>query len=152
MIPTLIEGSIAIDDRGSVSFVNGFDFAGAPMMPPVRRFYLTRNHRLNFVRAWHGHKKEWKYVLAVSGSALVCTVQIDNWGAFANCSAPVNRYILSAALPRVLAIPPGYANGWKSLTADCQLLWFSTATVEESAADDYRWDARHWNPWKVEER
>ena len=33
MTPTLIEGSIAIDDRGSVSFVNGFDFAGAPMMP-----------------------------------------------------------------------------------------------------------------------
>lgn len=149
MIPTLIEGSIAIDDRGSVSFVNGFDFAGAPMMPPVRRFYLTRNHRLNFVRAWHGHKKESKYVIAVSGAALVCTVGIS--GEYPALADP-DRFVLSASRPAVLFIPPGYANGWMSLTEDAQLLWFSTATLDESSKDDCGFPARYWNPWEVKER
>jgi dTDP-4-dehydrorhamnose 3,5-epimerase-like enzyme len=147
--PTLLQADLAVDDRGQLTFCNDLDFASLS----IRRLYLTRNHRPNLVRAWHGHKKESKYVLAVSGAALVCTVPIDNW---ANPFVPFKfsgeRFVLSAALPRVLAIPPGYANGWKSLTPDCQLLWFSTATVEESAADDYRWDARYWNPWEVKER
>jgi dTDP-4-dehydrorhamnose 3,5-epimerase len=39
-----------------------------------------------------------------------------------------------------------------SLTADAKLMFFSTSTVEESRGDDYRYDARHWDPWQVEER
>jgi dTDP-4-dehydrorhamnose 3,5-epimerase-like enzyme len=42
-------------------------------------FTWSRNHAAGFIRAWHGHKKEAKYVLVVKGSALVCAVGIDNW-------------------------------------------------------------------------
>lgn len=167
MKPVLIEGGFAIDDRGVVSFVNGFEFAGGgfdffgePMMPPVCRFYIVANHHLGFVRAWHGHKKEAKYVTAVSGTALVCAVRVEeqDWNRIDDSQDPklrVNqpqRFILSASKPAVLFIPPGYANGWMSLTPDARLMFFSTLTLEESKTDDYRFPARYWNPWKVEER
>ena len=63
--PRLISGNIGIDDRGEVGFVNDFDFA------EVKRFYTVANHRQGFIRAWHGHKKEAKYVTVVQGAALI---------------------------------------------------------------------------------
>lgn len=143
--PVLIEGGISVDDRGSLTFCNGFDFSG------VKRFYLIGNHQANSVRAWHGHKYETKYVMAVAGSAVVAAVKVDDWTT-PDTSVPVSRFVLSAVKPSVLYIPPGYANGWMSLTDDCRLLFFSTATLAESAADDYRFPARYWDCWKVEER
>ncbi len=37
--PVVINGKIAVDDRGSLSFVNDFTF------DRVKRFYLVNNHR-----------------------------------------------------------------------------------------------------------
>ena len=143
--PTLINGDLAVDDRGQVTFVNDFDFAG------VKRFYSVRNHRQGFVRAWHGHRKEAKYVTVVAGAALVGAVAIDNWDKPSR-DLKVDRYVLSAQKPRVLFIPAGYANGFMSLTEDAHLMFFSTSTVEESRNDDVRVDARYWDIWTVEER
>jgi dTDP-4-dehydrorhamnose 3,5-epimerase-like enzyme len=145
--PVLIEGDLSIDNRGEVRFVNQFD----PTEAGVKRVYLTSNHWTGAVRAWHGHRREAKYVMAVGGVALVCAVEVDDWVS-PNSSAEVSRFVLSTSKPAVLFIPPGYANGWMSLTADCRLLWFSTATVEESREDDYRFSARYWNSWEVKER
>ncbi len=60
--------------------------------------------------------------------------------------------MLSAGTPAVLYIPPGYANGFMSLTADARLAFFSTRTLAESQGDDVRFDARHWDIWDVVER
>jgi dTDP-4-dehydrorhamnose 3,5-epimerase len=60
--------------------------------------------------------------------------------------------VLSAKKPSVLFIPPGYANGFMSLTAQLKLMFFSTSTLEESAGDDIRFDSRLWDPWHVAER
>ena len=49
--PLLIEGGLAVDDRGEVRFVNGFGFEG------VKRFYAVSNHQPGFVRAWHAHRR-----------------------------------------------------------------------------------------------
>jgi len=144
-VPTLVEGQIRLDDRGSVSFVNDFDFHG------VKRSYLVSNHRAGFVRAWHAHRKEAKYVTVVQGAAVVAAVKIDNWEA-PSATAKVHRYVLSAANPGVLFIPAGYANGFMSLTEDAKLMFFSTSTLDESRGDDIRYDARYWNPWDVVER
>jgi dTDP-4-dehydrorhamnose 3,5-epimerase len=146
-IPHLIPGALYVDDRGSLACVNDFAFVG------VRRAYLTQNHRPGFIRAWHGHRKERKWVIAVGGAALVCAVKVDDWdkpGTTADCWP--TRFVLSASQPAILAIPSGYANGWKSLTPDCRLMWFSSATVEESRGDDQRFPARLWDCWGVEER
>lgn len=143
--PRLIKGGLAVDDRGQVSFVNDFDFDG------VQRFYAVENHARGFIRAWHAHKKEAKYVMVVRGAALVGAVQIDDWDNPSR-DAQVHRHVLSAGAPSVLFIPAGYANGFMSLAEDTKILFFSTRTLEESLGDDIRYDARYWNPWTVEER
>jgi dTDP-4-dehydrorhamnose 3,5-epimerase len=143
--PVIMSGGLAVDDRGEVSFVNDFGFQG------VRRFYLVSNHRAGFIRAWHGHRKEGKYVTAVAGSAVVGAVKIDDWENPSR-ELPVDRFVLSAKRPSVLFIPPGYANGFMSLTNDLKLMFFSTSTLEESAGDDFRFGSRLWDPWQVAER
>ncbi len=143
--PQLLVGDIAVDDRGEVGFVNDFDFSR------VRRFYTVRNHQPGFVRAWHGHRHEGKYVMVVSGAALIGAVAIDDWENPSK-TAHVWRYTLSAHRPAVLYIPPGFANGFMSLTHDAKLLFFSTAALEESKDDDVRFPARYWDIWTVEER
>ncbi len=143
--PTLLQGALAVDDRGEVGFVNDFAFAG------VKRFYMVANHRQGFVRAWHAHKHESKYVLLAAGSALVGAVKVDDW-AKPSRDAEVHRFVLSARKPAVLFIPAGYANGFMSLTDDARLVFFSTSTLEESQGDDFRYDARHWDIWQVVER
>ncbi|MGA3090324.1 MAG: dTDP-4-dehydrorhamnose 3,5-epimerase family protein [Terriglobales bacterium] len=143
--PVLLSGGLAVDDRGEVGFVNDFGFQG------VKRFYTVSNHRAGFVRAWHGHREEGKYVTAVIGSAVVGAVRIDDWER-PSLELAVDRFVLSSRKPSVLYIPPGYANGFMSLTDDLKLMFFSTATLEESARDDVRFDSRLWDIWEVVER
>lgn len=133
----IIDGGLAVDDRGTVTFVNDFDFKG------VKRFYMVENHKRGFVRAWHGHHKEAKYVLVTKGTALICTVGMDD------LEEEIHHYILSAQKPQILFIPKGYYNGFKTLTDDTQLMFFSTSTLEESKGDDIRLDANNWKDvWK----
>jgi dTDP-4-dehydrorhamnose 3,5-epimerase len=143
--PALLAGGLAIDDRGEVGFVNDFDFAG------VKRFYTVSNHTQGFVRAWHAHRRETKYVTVVSGAALVGAVPVDDW-ASPSRDLRVDRFVLSSRKPSVLYIPAGYANGFMSLTADAKLMFFSTSSIEESKDDDIRFDALHWDIWTVERR
>jgi dTDP-4-dehydrorhamnose 3,5-epimerase len=49
-------------------------------------------------------------------------------------------------------IPPGYANGAMTLTEDTRIMYFSTATLEESKTDDYRFSYDYWSIWGVERR
>jgi dTDP-4-dehydrorhamnose 3,5-epimerase-like enzyme len=144
-LPWLIQGGLAVDDRGSVSFVNDFGFGD------VRRFYVITNHQAGFVRAWHGHRREGKYITVVSGSAVVAAVKVDDWDT-PSVDSHVHRHVLSAERPAVLAIPPGYANGSMSLTADTRILVFSTSSLDEGRDDDVRFPARLWDVWTVEER
>ena len=143
--PHLFEGGLAVDDRGEVGFVNDFNFAD------VKRFYSVANHRSGFIRAWHAHRREAKYVTVVEGSALIGAVKIDDWENPSKDSK-VWRYVLSERKPSVLYIPAGYANGFMSLTAKTKLIFFSTSSIEETHGDDIRYDAYYWNPWEIEER
>ncbi len=143
--PILYTGDLAVDDRGEVGFVNEFDFTG------VKRFYTVKNHAAFFVRAWHAHRREAKYVTAVEGAAIIGAVRIDNWESPSR-DLPARRFALSAPKPAILYIPPGYANGFMSLTQDLKLIFFSTATLEESKGDDFRYDSRYWDIWQVTER
>ena len=70
-VTKLMLGGIAVDDRGSVRFVNDFNFEN------VKRFYQVENHRQGFIRAWHGHKKEGKYVYVATGTALIGVVNME---------------------------------------------------------------------------
>lgn len=140
-----VAGGLAVDDRGSLKFINDFALAG------YKRFYIVENHRQGFIRAWHGHKHEAKAVVCLQGSALVAGVKIDNWESPSK-DLPVERFVLSGSKPGALLIPAGYANGFMSLSSDTILMFFSSSTLAESAADDIRFESRMWNPWNIEER
>jgi len=139
------EGLRSWDDRGSVSFNNDFHFDS------VKRYYVLTNHRRGFVRAWHGHKEESKWVTVLRGAALIGLVNIDDWTQPSKDLIPF-KFVLTEHTPQILHIPGGYANGFKTLTEDAILLFFSSATVEESRRDDYRYFARYWDIWEENER
>jgi dTDP-4-dehydrorhamnose 3,5-epimerase len=145
--PKLIEGGVAVDDRGRVSFANDFGFDG------IKRFYMIENFSTGTIRAWHGHRREAKYVLVVSGAALVAAVVLDNLKK-PNKKNFVSRFVLSEFKPSLIYIPPGYANGFKALAANTKIIFFSTATVEGSKDDDYRFPYDYWGKrvWEVENR
>lgn len=130
MKPKLIEGNAVTDDRGVVRFVNDFSFAD------VKRFYQVSNHEVGFIRAWHGHQKEAKYVYVASGAALIALVNM-------NKTEEKYRFVLSVDKPSMLYIPPGFYNGSKTLKADTNIMYYATATLEESKDDDFRED------WKL---
>ena len=134
----LIDGGLAIDDRGTVRFVNDFNFHG------VKRFYQVENHRKGFIRAWHGHKKEGKYVYVSSGTALVGVVDLK--------TQKVKKFILSDKKPQVLWIPANHANGFMNLEDSTDILFFSTSTLKESSGDDIRFPYDQWNIWDIEYR
>ena len=134
----IINGGIAVDDRGDVRFVNDFDFKN------VKRFYHVSNHRQGFIRAWHGHKKEGKYVYVSSGSALIGVVNME--------SNEILKFVLSSKSPKILWIPPGNYNGFKSLEENTSILFFSTTTLDESLGDDIRKDFDEWNIWDEDYR
>jgi dTDP-4-dehydrorhamnose 3,5-epimerase-like enzyme len=143
----VIDGGLAVDDRGSLSFVNAFDF------DKVKRFYKVENFSTSVIRAWHGHMKEGKYVYCVKGSAILGAVAMDSTTAPSK-SAKVQRFVLSDRKPSIVFIPPGHANGFRCLEDGTQIIFFSTATLEETKGDDYRFPADYWGAevWQVENR
>lgn len=147
MDPRWIEGQCAVDDRGQLTFCNAFDFEG------VKRCYMVENFSTDVVRAWHGHKKESKNLLVVSGAALLAVVALDKEGKPGK-EHPVHRFVLSASKPGVLHIPAGYAHGIRFLEPGTKLMVFSSASLEESKTDDYRapHDYLGEDIWRVKHR
>jgi dTDP-4-dehydrorhamnose 3,5-epimerase-like enzyme len=145
--PHLYQGGVGVDDRGSVSFVNDFNFVG------VKRFYQVANHQTGFIRAFHGHQHEAKYVYVSAGSALVYAVKLTSLKRPSNRQKPV-KFTMSSQSPAVLFIPAGYANGFKSLTSDTTMQFFSTASLAASLDDDYRYPYDYWGEeiWQVDPR
>jgi dTDP-4-dehydrorhamnose 3,5-epimerase-like enzyme len=134
----LLNGDLETDDRGTIRFVNDFDFKN------VKRFYQINNHNKGFIRAWHGHKKEDKYIYVASGSALVGVVNLK--------TEEMEKYVLTAKKPRVLWVPAGNANGIMNLEDDTTVIVFSSKTLEESKDDDLRFPYDKWNIWDIEYR
>lgn len=138
MKPSKLVGGISADDRGYVRFVNDFDFKD------VKRFYHVTNHDKGFIRAWHGHIKEEKYVYVSSGAALVGLVDLS--------SEEIYKFVLTDKSPSVLHVPANFANGFKTLEDNTNLLFFSKSTLQESLNDDIRYPYDKWNIWEKDYR
>jgi dTDP-4-dehydrorhamnose 3,5-epimerase-like enzyme len=139
--PYMIEGGLAVDDRGTVTFARDFSLAG------VKRFFLVSNHRAGFIRAWHAHKTEALFVMTVQGTSVIGAVKIDDWENPSK-DLPVSKFVLSEYKPAMVYIPAGYASGLMSLTAGAKVLVFSNVTLEESRAGHVRFDAHYWDVWE----
>jgi dTDP-4-dehydrorhamnose 3,5-epimerase-like enzyme len=133
--PYIIKGGVAVDDRGVVTFCNEFD------MTPIKRFYMLENHTEGFVRAWHGHLKEAKWVTVLSGTAIVGAVRVViEEDLHSHLEKDYYRYVLHAN-GDVLYIPPGYANGCKNLVDNTLVMHFSNMGLGEAEYDDFRFAA-----------
>lgn len=142
----LTTGGVATDDRGSLSYVNA-------QLLDIKRFYIVENNGTEIVRAWHGHKKEAKYVTAVAGSALIALFAVDDWESPSIQPSKITRCVLSDKTPEMLYIPPGFVNGFRMLTPGAKLMFFSTSSVHESKDDDFRFPASAFGDvWKIENR
>jgi len=135
----------AVDDRGYLRFCNSFD------LTRYVRFYDVTNYQSNFIRAWHGHKKESKAAIVREGSAMICLVKIDNWEKPSK-KLEIKKFFLSQKKPKILEIPAGYANGFMSLEPNTKITFYSDKNTRDSLGDDYRFDYNFWNPWKIEYR
>ena len=71
--PKIFQGGISFDKRGSVSYNNSLE------LKKIKRFYIVQNKKNNFVRAWHGHKLEAKYILCIKGKVKVSAVKIKDF-------------------------------------------------------------------------
>lgn len=136
----VISGALYRDARGQLACVNAFDF------PNVKRFYTLHHPDPSVVRGWNGHRLERKWFYCVKGSFLLGLTRIDNWESPSE-DLPAERFRLSAGRSEIIAVPGGYANAIKALEPDSILMVFSDKTVEESAADSYRFSPTLWIDW-----
>lgn len=143
----IINVNTSYDDRGDIVYCNEFNF----IQKKIKRFYQITNNNLNFVRAWHGHKKEEKFLLVTKGVFKICAVKIDNWKNPSK-KLSVKEFVISSNSPKILQIPGGYAHGSQNLKIGSKLLVFSTFNLEESIKDDYRYQSDLWYNWDIKFR
>ncbi|MCP3684500.1 MAG: sugar epimerase [bacterium] len=130
--PSIFPGGIAVDDRGSLRFCNDFKFQD------VKRFYHVENMSKDTIRAFHGHKLEAKYAYIPKGTAMIGMVKMVDGETLDHDTK--RTVIMSSKKPQILYIPPGWANGMRSLEEDTIIMFFSTTTMEEAENDDFRFD------------
>lgn len=138
MKPKVIQGGNFVDDRGSISFVNDFDFSG------IERFYIISNSKENPLRAWQGHKLDAKNFYCLTGSFKIHFIKIDNWE---NPSEDliIETILVSEYDSKIVHIPAGYANAVESLEENSKLMSFSTLALTNVSEDDVRYPVDYWS-------
>jgi len=136
----LVKGGIFNDCRGTLKYFNDVDLS------PVKRFYLMEHPDVNVVRAWQGHQVERKWFYVLSGSFKVVLVRPDHW-TDPSTNLEHEEFLLESDMNQVLYIPGAYANGFQALVPESKMMIFSDASLEDSAADDYRFDKSMWYKW-----
>lgn len=126
----VIKGNVFSDKRGTIRFVNEFDFKD------VKRFYSIKPDSTDQVRAWQGHQYEQKWFFVAQGSFEVKLVKMDQ-----HCTALASsreQFILTEKESEILFVPGGYLNGFRALEANSILIVYSNFTLDESKSDDVR--------------
>jgi dTDP-4-dehydrorhamnose 3,5-epimerase-like enzyme len=139
--PYFISGDAFCDQRGQVRFVNDFEFDG------VTRMYLISPSDVGAIRAWQGHRVEWKYFFCTQGRFLVNIVHPDTW-VMPSTGCEVASYVLDDSRSEVLVVPPGNVNGISAQVEKSKLLVFSSLSVGNSLDDDYRWPTEYFHKAK----
>lgn len=133
----LVKGRRLEDKRGDIRFSNNF------LLDKYRRFYQIDLPKKGTIRAFHGHMQETKAVFPISGSLLLCVVNLDN-PVNPSKKNKVRKIILDSNQPSVIEIPPKYANGIMSLEKNTRVIFFSNKLLSDSKNDDYRFPENYW--------
>ena len=131
----LIKGGRYKDDRGVLIYNNDFD------MSDVKRSYIVEHDR-SFIRAFHGHLHERKWVQVLEGKFKIVTYKLEptkvEKETFWHPELDTQNIHYMENDGSVLAIPAGYTNGFQNLTISGKIQFFSDKTVKESEGDDIR--------------
>lgn len=136
----LIKGKNHNDNRGKLTFYNDFD------MTPIRRFYITEPVDTDSIRAWQGHKMEQKWFYVLEGSFKIVLVEPDNWDQPSK-DLTYKEFAMHANRNEIMNIGAGIATGFQALEPFSKLMIFSDVTLEQSIADDFRFDKDLWYNW-----
>lgn len=139
-----IDGGLRKGNLGTIKYVNDFSFK------KIKRFYQIDLPKKNIIRAFHGHLKETKYVYPVEGSTLLCAVKLTS-AKNPSKKSHVYKFILSDKKPQIVQVPPGFANGIKSISSTAKVIFFSSSTLSQSLKDDFRFPSDYWGKevWKT---
>ena len=127
-----IKGGIAMDQRGSIRFVNDFD------MSQVKRLYIIKNADIEVVRGWRAHRIEQRWFYVLTGAFTLDLVKIDDWEN-ASSDLLVQRRIIRVDDMQVVHVPVGYGAAFQALEEDSELLVFADYGIENASKDDYTW-------------
>lgn len=137
MEPKIIQGGKFSDQRGSISYVNDFNFTD------IERFYIITNSKENPVRAWQGHKLDAKNFYCLSGAFNIYFIKIDNWENPSK-DLTIETVYVSESDSKIVHIPAGYANAIESLEENSKLISFSTLPLSNVSDDDVRYPSDYW--------
>ena len=137
MRPRLIEGGVHRDQRGEVRHINAFTF------DHVDRCYVVRPARTGEVRGWVGHRRDWKFFLALEGEFRIGVVIPTDWTAPARDLRP-DVFRLVAECPAILEVPPGCYAASVAVRPSSALMIFSSGGIHEAASDDFRLPPDYW--------
>lgn len=110
---------------------------------PFKRFYCIENSSLQPMRGWHAHRFESKAFVSVFGKIRIGAVEVQDW-AHPDRNAEIFSQELGPDTADVYFVPAGFANGILSLEPGARVMVFSSATLQESMQDDYRFDKDFW--------
>ena len=143
-VPQIISCDQFSDSRGKLFAFNQFD------MSEIIRCYEIQPSSDQIIRAWQAHREEKKWFFCTAGSFLVSLIELDNFETPSK-ELDVLKYRLEADKPKVLAIPGGYANGFKALESNSRLMVFSNFSLTQSEEDDHRYSFDYWSvDWNIE--
>ncbi|UWY28625.1 WxcM-like domain-containing protein [Flavobacterium sp. TR2] len=137
MEPKIIQGGKFSDQRGSISYVNDFNFTD------IERFYIITNSKENPVRAWQGHKLDAKNFYCLSGAFNIYFLKIDNWENPSK-DLTIETVYVSESDSKIVHIPAGYANAIESLEENSKLISFSTLPLSNVSDDDVLYPSDYW--------
>lgn len=143
-IPRVIDLEIYDDDRGFLVPLTN------ELRPEnFRRVYVCGNHVKGIIRGFHLHEKEWKYFYIIKGAAKFVAIDPKD-------EANIYSFVITERKPKLVIIPPGYANGWVSLQDETLLVALSSRTIGEIKGDndDKRIDPFKWGKeiWEIKSR
>jgi dTDP-4-dehydrorhamnose 3,5-epimerase len=133
-----MKGLIHSDLRGQVRFNN------EASLTEFKRFYIIENSRELPMRGWHGHKFETKGFVCLEGSVRIGGVEILDWSKPEKSTQVFSADLFAGDLD-FFYLPSGFANAILSLSPVSRVMVFSSSTLQESQADDYRFPAETWD-------
>lgn len=140
--PTIIQGNVHRDARGSLQYVND----GQP--GTFKRFYIITHPNTEVIRAWQGHKKEEKSFFVLKGCFTIGVVQPMDFEKLSPLDKP-QYFSMKEEDSLFLKVPGGCYTGIKAGAPDSALLVLSGDTLENSTMDDFRLPADTWVDWPV---